>query len=142
MVVKYFFSSRRRHTRCALVTGVQTCALPIWLKVASPGSDGAREYVLAIDDVGAGVRDKRYRVRIEGRRIVPYWSRQQIERRAIVATVLAWVEDAGALYSMQVQGSGKIRLREGGLVRLAYAQQNGYQFPPRGTQIGKAPGRE
>src|SRR3546814_4658019 len=25
-----FFSSRRRHTRCALVTGVQTCALPIW----------------------------------------------------------------------------------------------------------------
>src|SRR3546814_15461943 len=29
----FFFSSRRRHTRCALVTGVQTCALPI----SSPG---------------------------------------------------------------------------------------------------------
>src|SRR3546814_2455505 len=28
--VCFFFSSRRRHTRCALVTGVQTCALPIW----------------------------------------------------------------------------------------------------------------
>src|SRR3546814_4648293 len=27
--VLFFFSSRRRHTRCALVTGVQTCALPI-----------------------------------------------------------------------------------------------------------------
>src|SRR3546814_2484237 len=27
--VFFFFSSRRRHTRCALVTGVQTCALPI-----------------------------------------------------------------------------------------------------------------
>src|SRR3546814_1731863 len=26
----FFFSSRRRHTSCALVTGVQTCALPIW----------------------------------------------------------------------------------------------------------------
>src|SRR3546814_8577625 len=26
----FFFSSRRRHTRCALVTGVQTCARPIW----------------------------------------------------------------------------------------------------------------
>src|SRR3546814_1684734 len=26
----FFFSSRRRHTRCALVTGVQTCALPIF----------------------------------------------------------------------------------------------------------------
>src|SRR3546814_1580935 len=29
VVVVFFFSSRRRHTRCALVTGVQTCALPI-----------------------------------------------------------------------------------------------------------------
>src|SRR3546814_3889031 len=28
-VLVFFFSSRRRHTRCALVTGVQTCALPI-----------------------------------------------------------------------------------------------------------------
>src|SRR3546814_18522335 len=30
-VLWFFFSSRRRHTRCALVTGVQTCALPIFL---------------------------------------------------------------------------------------------------------------
>src|SRR3546814_7546067 len=31
----FFFSSRRRHTRCALVTGVQTCALPICVDAAS-----------------------------------------------------------------------------------------------------------
>src|SRR3546814_2844819 len=30
IVCCFFFSSRRRHTSCALVTGVQTCALPIW----------------------------------------------------------------------------------------------------------------
>src|SRR3546814_10339557 len=30
LFVVFFFSSRRRHTRCALVTGVQTCALPIY----------------------------------------------------------------------------------------------------------------
>src|SRR3546814_13508450 len=29
----FFFSSRRRHTRCALVTGVQTCALPIYPEI-------------------------------------------------------------------------------------------------------------
>src|SRR3546814_8656429 len=37
----FFFSSRRRHTRCALVTGVQTCALPIYtepLMLRSPSS--------------------------------------------------------------------------------------------------------
>src|SRR3546814_3726925 len=31
----FFFSSRRRHTRCALVTGVQTCALPISERLAA-----------------------------------------------------------------------------------------------------------
>src|SRR3546814_10546371 len=33
-MVVFFFSSRRRHTRCALVTGVQTCALPIYASSA------------------------------------------------------------------------------------------------------------
>src|SRR3546814_13033373 len=33
----FFFSSRRRHTRCALVTGVQTCALPISVRFAAWG---------------------------------------------------------------------------------------------------------
>src|SRR3546814_1072976 len=40
--IVFFFSSRRRHTRCALVTGVQTCALPIFVTV-KPGSDTAQE---------------------------------------------------------------------------------------------------
>src|SRR3546814_19776506 len=38
----FFFSSRRRHTRCALVTGVQTCALPILMAVQVP--DGTEAY--------------------------------------------------------------------------------------------------
>src|SRR3546814_8633127 len=39
--VLFFFSSRRRHTRCALVTGVQTCALPIFLATTVAGFTGA-----------------------------------------------------------------------------------------------------
>src|SRR3546814_7087821 len=35
----FFFSSRRRHTRCALVTGVQTCALPIFVVDDAPEDD-------------------------------------------------------------------------------------------------------
>src|SRR3546814_1129061 len=37
----FFFSSRRRHTRCALVTGVQTCALPISGEIAPEEIDEA-----------------------------------------------------------------------------------------------------
>src|SRR3546814_5783518 len=36
----FFFSSRRRHTRCALVTGVQTCALPILFELADKQLEG------------------------------------------------------------------------------------------------------
>src|SRR3546814_10252810 len=42
--ISFFFSSRRRHTRCALVTGVQTCALPIYYNKRTVGD--------FIDDVG------------------------------------------------------------------------------------------
>src|SRR3546814_7401411 len=35
LVFVFFFSSRRRHTRCALVTGVQTCALPIFTSASA-----------------------------------------------------------------------------------------------------------
>src|SRR3546814_1735515 len=38
LVIQFFFSSRRRHTRCALVTGVQTCALPISLPTVPPSA--------------------------------------------------------------------------------------------------------
>src|SRR3546814_985052 len=38
----FFFSSRRRHTRCALVTGVQTCALPIFDVEVVGSLEGAR----------------------------------------------------------------------------------------------------
>src|SRR3546814_3837503 len=37
--LRFFFSSRRRHTRCALVTGVQTCALPICYWTDPPLTD-------------------------------------------------------------------------------------------------------
>src|SRR3546814_7362811 len=59
LLLYFFFSSRRRHTRCALVTGVQTCALPIYdvggckrwpaqkcleiLNTAKPGDRTARQ---------------------------------------------------------------------------------------------------
>src|SRR3546814_10722877 len=39
MLLTFFFSSRRRHTRCALVTGVQTCALPATVALALPNPE-------------------------------------------------------------------------------------------------------
>ncbi|MEZ0469746.1 MltA domain-containing protein [Luteimonas salinilitoris] len=112
-----------------------------WLRVqgnrllpASAGGASAREYTLALDDITPGIRDKRLRVRIDGDHVRPYWSRQDIELRALDAPVLAWVSAPDRLYSMQVQGSGKIRLEDGSLIRVSYAEQNGHPFLPNITR--------
>src|SRR3546814_499478 len=61
MVCLFFFSSRRRHTRCALVTGVQTCALPIF-RGDLHGHDA---------QVDARCEARRRPVRFEGARYLP-----------------------------------------------------------------------
>src|SRR3546814_3056692 len=47
----FFFSSRRRHTRCAVVTGVQTCALPIYRACPAEARQVAlgRDRIVAVD---------------------------------------------------------------------------------------------
>src|SRR3546814_5895944 len=65
----FFFSSRRRHTRCALVTGVQTCALPICLngmrarwkilsERATGGCDGTSHAFSSLGTTLAGLADR------------------------------------------------------------------------------------
>src|SRR3546814_1605895 len=52
VVFFFFFSSRRRHTSCALVTGVQTCALPIYLRRAPAWPRHAVIFAVARPAVG------------------------------------------------------------------------------------------
>src|SRR3546814_13702709 len=52
----FFFSSRRRHTRCALVTGVQTCALPISRRTPHPVTDAG--FFCAFGDAHSGAMMK------------------------------------------------------------------------------------
>src|SRR3546814_12421853 len=51
----FFFSSRRRHSNCALVTGVQTCALPICALVEAGGVEEVVKFLEARDLVYTGV---------------------------------------------------------------------------------------
>src|SRR3546814_7104174 len=59
----FFFSSRRRHTRCALVTGVQTCALPIWREVHLHVTGRIESRVMMADDCVVFVVDDDERIR-------------------------------------------------------------------------------
>src|SRR3546814_17000731 len=74
-----FFSSRRRHTRCALVTGVQTCALPILVQVERLAVEIARRFADFEELLDLGMRD----VGIAGRRAAPQAALADRERERI-----------------------------------------------------------
>ena len=83
------------------------------------------------------LRHRRLRGRIEGRRLVPYYSREEIERSdgRFDAPVLAWVSDPVALFFLQIQGSGRIAFEDGSQLRLGYADQNGHPYRSLGRHL-------
>jgi membrane-bound lytic murein transglycosylase A len=72
--------------------------------------------------------------KLEGRRLVPYWTRAQIDAKGLpAARVLFWCDDPVALFFLQIQGSGRVQFDEGGQARLQYAGENGRPY----TAIGR-----
>jgi membrane-bound lytic murein transglycosylase A len=72
---------------------------------------------------------------VRGGRFRPYWDRREIEEGALSGRGLEmlWVKDPVALFFLQIQGSGRVLLPDGGIVRVGYAGQNGHDY----TAIGK-----
>lgn len=93
--------------------------------------------VVDLASVTPEVRNLRLRGRLEGRRLVPYWSRAEIDRRGarIPAPVIAWVADPVDLFFLQVQGSGQILLDSGERLRVGYADQNGHPYRSVGRYL-------
>lgn len=95
--------------------------------------------LVAVDLAGQypDLRGMRLRGRIDGRRLVPYWSRAEIDggNPGFSAPVLAWLADPVELFFLQIQGSGQIRLDSGERMRVGYADQNGYPYRSLGRYL-------
>lgn len=98
---------------------------------------GVPEDLLVIDlsEVYPQLKGMRLRGRVEGRRVVPYYDRSQIDDGVpgVRGKEIAWVDDPVELFFLQIQGSGRIRLENGAMLRVGYADQNGYPY----RSIGK-----
>lgn len=84
-------------------------------------------------DPATGVRG---RGRIdESGQFVPYYERAEIEQGALAdrGLEIAWAADPADLFFLQIQGSGRLRLPDGGVMRIGYAGQNGREY----TAIGR-----
>jgi len=77
----------------------------------------------------------RLRGRVQGRKVVPYWCRAEIdgENTPLKGKELFWVADPVELFFLHIQGSGRISLNTGERVMVHYADQNGYPY----RSIGK-----
>jgi membrane-bound lytic murein transglycosylase A len=73
---------------------------------------------------------KRVRGRVDGKRVVPYWTRADIEadRASLAGKALVWVDDPLDAFFLHIQGSGRVTLEEGDVMRVGYADQNGQPF--------------
>lgn len=71
--------------------------------------------------------------RVEAGRLVPYADRATIETAGVKAPVLAYAADPIAFFFLQIQGSGRLALDDGTIMRIAYAGENGRPY----TAIGR-----
>ncbi|UUL83031.1 murein transglycosylase A [Sphingomonas qomolangmaensis] len=78
---------------------------------------------------------RKFRGRVEDGAFVPYHDRTRIEEGVLAGKglELAWAADPIELFFLQVQGSGRLRLPDGSVMRIGYASQNGQPY----TGIGK-----
>jgi membrane-bound lytic murein transglycosylase A len=81
------------------------------------------------------LKDKRIRGKVDGTKLVPFEDRAQIDDGALVGQGLeiAWAQDYIDLFFLQIQGSGRLALPDGSIMRIGYAGQNGRDY----TGIGK-----
>jgi len=86
-----------------------------------------------LEGVVPELKGLRLRGRIQGNRLVPYWTRAEIEDRSgSGAPIIAWVEDPVELFFLQIQGSGQVELDSGERLRLGYGDQNGHPYRSMG----------
>jgi len=90
-------------------------------------------------DLGAlypELKGKRVRGRLEGRKVMPYYSRAELEGNpSLKGREIVWVEDAIAAFFLEVQGSGRVQLDDGTTIRVAYADQNGQPYRSIGRYL-------
>lgn len=90
--------------------------------------------VVDLASVAPETRNVRLRGRLDGRRLVPYYSRAEIEARG-TAPVIAWAADPVEVFFLQIQGSGQLALENGERIRLGYADQNGHPYRSLGRHL-------
>ncbi len=100
---------------------------------------GVPEDLVTIDlgDLYPELKGQRVRGRLDGKRVVPYYSRGEIDgpQAPLRGREILWVDDPVQLFFLHIQGSGRVRLDTGETVRVAYGDHNGHPFRSVGRML-------
>ena len=116
-----------------LLYGARSPAPTFTVALYAPPDD-----LLTIDlaDLYPELKGKTLRGRLQGKKVVPYYSRAELDNSPLLnGKELVWVDNALDAFYLQVQGSGRVQLIDGQTIRLAYADQNGHPYRSIGRYL-------
>lgn len=79
------------------------------------------------------LQNYRLRGRVNGNKVVPYYSRKELSGKTLDADVVCYVDSRIDLFFLEVQGSGRVRLDSGEVIYVGFDNLNGYKY----SSIGK-----
>jgi membrane-bound lytic murein transglycosylase A len=97
------------------------CEVPVYRKPPE---------LVEVDAAAAAAAGTPRRGRLENGVIVPFFERSEIEDGALASRDLeiAWAADPIEMFFLQIQGSGRLRMADGSVMRIGYAGQNGREY--------------
>ncbi len=100
---------------------------------------GRPESLLIIDlgDRFPTLKDQRVRGRLEGNRVIPYYTRAEIDgsESPLQGNEILWLDDPNELFFLHIQGSGRVQLDDGQVIGVGYADQNGHPYRAIGRDL-------
>ena len=93
--------------------------------------------IIELADIYPKLKGMRLRGRIDGNRVLPYWSREEIDGagQPLAGQEIVWIDDPYGSFFTQIQGSGRVRLQDGSMVGVGYANQNGHPYVAVGKKL-------
>ncbi|WP_090826040.1 murein transglycosylase A [Nitrosovibrio tenuis] len=93
--------------------------------------------VIDLSEVYPELKNMRLRGRLQGRKVIPYYSRAELAGNPapLQGKELLWVDDEIDLFFLQIQGSGRVQLENGEIVRVGYSEQNGHPYKSVGRVL-------
>ncbi len=89
-----------------------------------------------LGDLYPALKGERIRGRLQGKRVTPYPDRAQLaDGKVLAGREIVWVDSAIDAFFLQIQGSGRVQLEDGSMLRLAFADVNGHPYRAIGRYL-------